>query len=129
MHNRSRSIAGTRLTPRQLRFIASVDALFLAAPLSLVAQTNGSISGTVTDQSKVAAVGAQITVTGTSLSALAGLDGRYRITSVAPGTYVLSVKRLGQKAPATISTTTLDNARRILDGSRRSPLIRHSHTS
>ena len=76
MHNRSRLIACTRFTPRQLRPVTSVGALLLAAPLSLVAQTNGSISGTVTDQSKVAAVGAQITVTGTSLSALAGLDGR-----------------------------------------------------
>lgn len=98
MHNRSRSIPGTRLIPRQLRLVAGVGALLIALPLTMFAQGAGTITGVVTDQSKTAAVGAQVTVTGTSYSALAGLDGRYRISAVAPGTYELSVKRIGQKA-------------------------------
>ena len=95
MHKPSRSNFGARLV-RRLRTISVISSLF--APAAIAAQTTGSISGLVVDQTKAAAAGAQVTVVGTQLTTLAGLDGRYRITSIKPGTYEVSVRRIGQKA-------------------------------
>lgn len=98
MFNRSRSNSGTRLLRRRVLLAAGICAMLTATPFALHAQGNGSISGMITDQTQTAVAGAQVSVTGTALSALAGLDGRFRIGAVPAGTYELSVKRIGQQA-------------------------------
>jgi iron complex outermembrane receptor protein len=103
MFNPSRSNAGARV----LRRLGSIAAIVMAiAPLSLGAQTGtGSIAGTVTDAAHTAVAGAQITVVGTRLGAVSGLDGRYRIVSVPAGTHELRVQRIGQQRQAVPSVT------------------------
>ncbi len=98
MHKPSRSAAGTDV-PRRIGMIAAlVIAIAVAAPLSLVAQSGtGSIAGLVKDAAQSAVAGAQITVVGTRIGAVSGLDGRYRISGVPAGTHELRVQRIGQQ--------------------------------
>ena len=56
----------------------------------------GTISGVVQDQTTGAPLsGAQVRVVGTRLSIDAGLDGRYTLASVRPGTYRVQAQRIG----------------------------------
>lgn len=101
MHNPSRSNAGARVLRRLGSIAACAAAALMAAPLSLAAQAGtGSIAGLVTDAAHVAVPGAQITVVGTRIGAVSGLDGRYRIVSVPAGTHELRVQRIGQQRQA-----------------------------
>src|SRR5262245_27761857 len=66
--------------------------IFLAAffPLALFAQT-ATLRGTVTDDSGAIVPGAKITLTassGTASTSVAGADGAYSFTGIAPGDYV-----------------------------------------
>lgn len=68
--------------------------LSLAVP-AVVAQT-GQIAGTVTDSSTGSpVVGAQITVTGSTLGARSNETGRFTIAGVSPGVHAIDVRRLG----------------------------------
>jgi TonB-linked SusC/RagA family outer membrane protein len=56
----------------------------------------GTISGVVQDQTTGAPLsGAQVRVVGTRLSTEAGLDGRYTLDGVRPGTYRVQAQRIG----------------------------------
>lgn len=69
----------------------------MALPFPLSAQ-QGSIGGRITDQQTgEALIGATVLLPGTTLGAVSDVDGHYRITTVAPGTYTLSVRLLGYR--------------------------------
>src|SRR5688572_484872 len=75
--------------------------LVSALTLPAAAQTNGTISGTVTEQNGGQPIGAvQVQVEGTTRGAVTSETGRYTIANVPPGTYGLTFRRVGYN-PAT----------------------------
>jgi hypothetical protein len=76
-----------------------VTALILAAAPLHAQSTTGSISGTITDESKGVLPGATITVTNTATGAsrtlVADERGRYRAFNLAPGPYAVAVDLQG----------------------------------
>ena len=98
MFNRSRSNAGARLLRRAGSLAALLVCASIAVPSSLLAQaSSGSITGMITDVNQKAVAGAKVGLIGTRLTAVSGLDGRYRVSSVPAGTYELRVQRIGQQ--------------------------------
>ena len=77
------------------RFARAIAAI-VALPVLAFAQ-NGRISGTVTDAAKGSVSGAQVLVNIVGLSNESGADGKFTIANVPPGTYSLSVYRIGFK--------------------------------
>jgi len=68
----------------------------LLVSLLLGATPTGKISGMVTDQKTGdPIVGASIMIKGTTMGAKTDTDGKFRIVSVAPGTYTLTVTAVG----------------------------------
>ncbi|MEO7368235.1 MAG: TonB-dependent receptor, partial [Gemmatimonadaceae bacterium] len=88
---RSRSLFPT------LFCILSALLLVAAAPVNASAQT-GRISGTVTDSTRAALAGTQVTVVGTRLNSVSDASGRYSIGGIPAGTYQVRVQRIGQRA-------------------------------
>ncbi|HET9983238.1 MAG TPA: TonB-dependent receptor [Longimicrobiales bacterium] len=86
---------------RRLLGAAGAAALCLGAALPLRAQQpapGGSVEGTVTDEATQAPLsGAIVQLRGTGLGVLTDAAGRFRITGVAPGTYVVSAQRIGSR--------------------------------
>ena len=94
---RSRSNHGARIL-RRLGAIAAVALSVMTLPSLLLAQAGtGSVSGSVTDATRMAVAGARVSLSGTRLSAVTGLEGRYVITGVPAGTYELRVTRIGRQ--------------------------------
>src|SRR5215475_9568750 len=86
--------------------------LLLLAPF-VVAQTTGTIEGTVTDQSGGALPGVTVEITspdrqGTRV-ATTGNDGRYRFVSVPPGQYKVTANLSGMGTSQKNATVTLDS--------------------
>src|SRR5215475_5358844 len=90
---------------RQTLSVLSRAVLFIAftalLPIAASAQFNASVQGTVTDASGAVIAGAKVTLvnkeTGRKTEATASGDGFYRFSSLAPGSYRLSVEREGFK--------------------------------
>ncbi|MDQ6769965.1 MAG: SusC/RagA family TonB-linked outer membrane protein [Gemmatimonadota bacterium] len=77
--------------------------LALAAP-PLMAQT-GTLVGRVTDARSGAPITtAQITISGTSLTAMPDAEGRFRVTNIPPGTHQVRARGIGYQ-PATATFT------------------------
>ena len=81
------------------RLVITVAVVTLVA-VPLVAQTSGSVSGRVTDESNAALPGATVTLGGSglqgdSLTAITDAEGAYRFAPVAPGAYELKVELEG----------------------------------
>ncbi len=101
--------AGRRSTPRHLPLLLP---LFVVLPLHVgraqdgattAGQDAGTISGAVTAQETGAPLAeARVTIVGTALGATAGVDGRYTIALVPPGTYRLRAQLIGH-APAELA--------------------------
>ena len=113
MHSRSRS--NIALWVHGLCHSALQVAVLVGAPVALAAQVTGSVRGTVTDVAREAVSGAQVAIVGTSFVALAGLDGRYRITGIPAGTYELRVKRIGQQPQSVPRVTIASGAETTAD--------------
>lgn len=80
----SRAIVGAAL---------ALGALLLAPPL---AAQQGEVTGRVTDKTSGASVaGAQVSIVGTTIRALTGQDGRYRVVNVPPGLATVRVASIG----------------------------------
>lgn len=72
-----------------------IFALLLVSSTALFAQSNGKVTGKVTDRkSGEALIGVTVLVQGTSTGAVTDVEGRYNI-SLQPGTYTLQVKYIG----------------------------------
>ena len=86
--------------------------LLLASPFVL-AQTTGSIEGTVTDQSGGSLPGATVEITSPNLqgtrTATTGNDGRFRFAGVPPGPYKVTANLSGMGAVQKNATVTLDS--------------------
>jgi Carboxypeptidase regulatory-like domain/TonB dependent receptor-like, beta-barrel/TonB-dependent Receptor Plug Domain len=76
---------------RAQRAMAALVAVLLAPALLYAQGTTGSISGTVTDESKAVVPGVTITVrnadTGLERTQVSDPEGRYRVLNLPPGTY------------------------------------------
>jgi outer membrane receptor protein involved in Fe transport len=86
--------------------------LLLLAPI-VVAQTTGTIDGTVTDQNGGALPGATVEITSPNLqgtrTATTGNDGRFRFVSVPPGPYKVTANLSGMGTAAKNATVQLDS--------------------
>jgi len=86
--------------------------LLLLAPI-VVAQTTGTIEGTVTDQNGGALPGVTVEITSPNLqgqrTATTGNDGRFRFVSVPPGSYKVTANLSGMGTAAKNATVTLDS--------------------
>ena len=89
--SRFRSLVITALSLASAALLASAS----ASPAQ--AQT-GRIAGIVTDSTRAALAGTQVTVVGTRLSGVTDTGGRFSISGVPAGTYEVRVQRLGQRA-------------------------------
>ncbi len=91
-----------------LFILGSVAMLYVLTPTSK-AQTNGDITGLVTDSSGAAVVGASVTVTnkatGATRKATTNSEGIYSFPSLLPGVYELKIEQSGFK------TAQIDNIR------------------
>lgn len=94
------------------------SALFLAAS-ALLAQSTGSISGTVADQTGAAAVGAKITVTapatGLVRAAVTGGSGEYVIPLLGVGIYSVKAELTGFAASEAKDIRLQVDERRVID--------------
>ena len=86
--------------------------LLLLAPI-VVAQTTGTIEGTVTDQSGGALPGVTVEITSPNLQgtrvATTGNDGRFRFVSVPPGAYKVTANLSGMGTVSKTGNVTLDS--------------------
>jgi Carboxypeptidase regulatory-like domain/TonB dependent receptor/TonB-dependent Receptor Plug Domain len=86
--------------------------LLLLAPI-VVAQTTGTIEGTVTDQNGGALPGVTVEITSPNLqgtrTATTGNDGRFRFPSVPPGPYKVTSNLSGMGTSAKNANVTLDS--------------------
>jgi hypothetical protein len=86
--------------------------LLLLAPI-VVAQTTGTIEGTVSDQNGGALPGVTVEITSPNLQgqrvATTGNDGRFRFVSVPPGAYKVTANLSGMGAAAKEAHVTLDS--------------------
>lgn len=85
-----------------VRLSSRAGALLLAATLlglvsvPVIAQEAGRIQGTVIDgQSQRPLVGAQVSIQGTGLGTVTGVDGEYQLLNVPAGTYTVRVQFIG----------------------------------
>ncbi|MGE0361158.1 MAG: carboxypeptidase regulatory-like domain-containing protein [Vicinamibacterales bacterium] len=78
---------------------ARVLAFTLLLPMSLLAQQNATVQGSVVDESKGVLPGASVTAvevsTGRETAVVTGADGRFRFDSLPPGTYRLRFELAG----------------------------------
>jgi hypothetical protein len=97
---------------------AGLTAVMLAPPAALTQTSNGALTGTVTDPTGAAIAGATVSIqsteTGAIHTALTNSSGSYRIESLLPGTYSVTVKASGfaetvvnnLSIPASVVTTS-----------------------
>lgn len=85
--------------------IRTLLAALLLAPAAAGAQT-GRIAGTVTDPTNAPVPSAQVLIVATRQAATTDERGRYTITNVMPGTYDVSIRRIGQR-PTTIPSVVV----------------------
>ncbi len=81
---------------KTLRSVGLVGLAALAAATTAWGQSDVSVRGTITDESTNQFLpGAEVVLDGTPYRARSGSDGRYRLESIPPGTYVLRVSYVG----------------------------------
>jgi len=87
------------LDPRGLRRSVAqrLSCLLLLWPVQLAAQERGTVMGTVTAADETPLVQARISVVGTDLVAVTGVDGRFSVASVPSGIQILDVRMLGYR--------------------------------
>ena len=107
------------MRPRQARHFSALlgVAVFLIYPFAVCAQTSGTITGTVTDQSRSAIAGATVTITNVGTGVVArtvgtGGTGIFVAEALPVGTYQVSVSASGFQR-AVSSTITLNVADRL----------------
>jgi TonB-dependent SusC/RagA subfamily outer membrane receptor len=97
----------TKSTMSKLHKLLAIVFMGLVSPMTAIAQGRGVIAGQVTGQGGAPLAGARVTVTGTSLRALTGDNGTYRITNVPAGPTSVTAQMLGY-SPRTQRVTVPD---------------------
>ncbi|MGQ0648630.1 MAG: TonB-dependent receptor [Gemmatimonadaceae bacterium] len=97
MQRRCRSFTGHSARKVMRTGVAVLTLLASRAPLDAQQPTIGRIVGRVTNADRGPLSGAQVSVVGTSLGAVSGPDGRFRISAVPAGSHDLRVQRIGQQ--------------------------------
>src|SRR5688572_25413357 len=82
-----------RLITNRLAFSATLIAAVVASPLH--GQGTGRVVGRVVSESGVGLTGVTVQVVGTTQGTVTGVDGRYSIAGIRPGTLTLHARRLG----------------------------------
>ena len=86
--------------------------LLLLVPVSVFAQTTGTVEGAVTDQSNAPLPGVTVELTSPNLqgtrTAVTSADGRYRFPSVPPGPYTVTAELAGFGKVQKRATVALD---------------------
>src|SRR5215471_10569449 len=110
---------GLKVRSRYQLFSILAVGLLLLAPVALLAQTTGTIEGTITDQSGAALPGVTIDLAGAGVgsagkSTVSGSDGKYRFLSLRPGDYTVTgtlsgFGRVQKKATVTLDALTTAN--------------------
>src|SRR3569623_1654062 len=88
------------MSPSSLRkFVVVTLLLVMLAGVAWAQASNGTIAGVVTDHSGAVVSGAAVSATGIASgetrTAVTGSSGEYRIESLTPGQYVITVKATG----------------------------------
>lgn len=106
-------VTGGLVTPRRISIIAVLAAAWMAGASPAGAQMGATLAGRITDSvSDSALASVNVLVNGTLLRAVSNDHGDYRITDVAPGTYVVRVLRLGyESATRTVTLAAGDTVR------------------
>jgi TonB-dependent receptor len=77
--------------------------------ISLYAQ--GTLTGTVSDKKTAETIpGATVTIVGTSLAMSCDIEGKFKFTKMASGTYTIEIKMMGY-APKILKDVVIDNAK------------------
>jgi len=87
---------------RALRTMSAVHFAVALVAGDLAAQSAGTLSGVVTDATKVPIAQARVRVTGTELTATTGMDGTFNVPHVPAGRHQLQVVMLGY-TPAAVT--------------------------
>ncbi|HEX6537144.1 MAG TPA: TonB-dependent receptor [Gemmatimonadaceae bacterium] len=82
------------------RFVGSIAGAALLLLPSLLAAQDGAIRGQITDSAGAPVPNVAVIVEGTGLRAGSDDAGRYLVTRVPPGSYIVRVRRLGYAAPS-----------------------------
>lgn len=103
------------ITPLRQWLLAVCAVVLVFVPSQAFSQTNGVISGTVTDSGGTPIVGARVSVDGaTPVSAGSNAVGRYTLAGIASGTYIVRARYFGfrvEERTVTVNagqTTTLN---------------------
>ncbi|MEO8373269.1 MAG: carboxypeptidase-like regulatory domain-containing protein, partial [Candidatus Solibacter sp.] len=98
------------------KFLCLICFLALSFPGSLVAQFSSAIQGSVTDASGGAVANASVTVTHLATGVVRNVttleDGGYRVLSLAPGKYRVTIEKAGFRT-ANRDSITLDTTETI----------------
>ncbi len=90
-----------------VRSALAAAAVVVWLPVAALGQGQGTIVGHVVDATtRQPVVSAQVTVAGTTLGAVSGTDGAFRITNVRPGTVTVRAQRIGYAARSVTVTVT-----------------------
>jgi len=73
----------------------------------------GTIDGIVSDTGLVPLQAAFVSILGTSIRVGTGTNGRFRITRVPPGEYLLIVKRIGYRPTSSVVNVSIDDTLRL----------------
>lgn len=118
-HMRLRSLAATRSSSRglgrctaDLMSVCAAVCLAIAPLRAQVAPPRGTLDGVVTDTSLAPLAGASAWILGTKLEVSTGDNGRFRITGIPAGNYIVVIRKLGY-APfsSTVSVAAGDTTR------------------
>jgi hypothetical protein len=91
--------------------------LLLLVPVTVFAQTTGTVEGGVTDQSNAPLPGVTVELTSPNLqgtrTAVTSADGRYRFPAVPPGPYKVTAELAGFGKVEKRATVTLDSTAQV----------------
>ncbi len=97
-----------------IRAVVALGTFVLLAPAVLFAGTTGKISGRVVDKQSRPIVAATVLIVGGRLGAFTDAQGDYSILNVPPGTYEISIGRMGYKTRITKNVlVSADNTTRL----------------
>jgi hypothetical protein len=88
--------------------VTPVQGKFSAPPRAM-----GTVDGIVSDTALVPLQAAFVSILGTTIRVGTGPNGRFRITRVPPGEYLLIVKRMGYRPTSAVVNVSLDDTLRL----------------